>query len=168
MLICLRAIIVHLRPESYNTVCPRPETCDTQRGLWCLSLQTFVVMRQELRSIHLPRRIEAETPILWPPDARSWLVWKDPDAGKDGWQQEEETTEDEMAGWHHRLGGHGFGWTLGVSDGQGGPECCGSWGRKELDTTDGLNWAELNMVTAYLKSDRGALWSRKREWSRWC
>ena len=57
--------------------------------------------------------VEAETPILWPPDAKSWLIWKDPDAGKD-WGQEKRITEDEMVGWHHRLNGYGFGWTPGV------------------------------------------------------
>ena len=59
---------------------------------------------------------KAETPILWPPDVKSWLIGKDPDAGKD-WGQEKGMTEDEMVGWHHRLNGHGFGWTLGVDDG---------------------------------------------------
>ena len=84
--------------------------------------------------------IEAETPIPWPPDVKSWLVWTDPDAGK-GWGQEEKgRTEDEMVGWHHWLNGHGFGWTPGVGDEQGGLVCCGSWGRKELDTTERLNW----------------------------
>ena len=53
--------------------------------------------------------IEAETPILWPPDAKNWLIWKDPDTGKDGGQEEKGTTEDEMVGWHHRLNGHEFG-----------------------------------------------------------
>ena len=86
--------------------------------------------------------VEAETPILWPPDAKSWLIWKDPDAGKDWGQEEKGTTEDEMVGWHHRLKRHGFGWTLGVGDGQGGLVCCGSWGRKESDTTKWLNWTE--------------------------
>ena len=85
----------------------------------------------------------SETPILWPPDAKSWLIWKDPDAGKD-WGQEKGTTEDEMAGWHHWLSGQGFGWTLGVGDGQGGLACYGSWGRKESDTTEQLKWTELN------------------------
>ena len=61
--------------------------------------------------------VEAETPILWPPDVKSWLIWKDLDAGKDWGQEENGTTEDEMVGWHHRLSGHGFGWTLGVGDG---------------------------------------------------
>ena len=61
---------------------------------------------------------EAETPILWPPDAERWLIWKDPDAGKDWGQEEKGTTEDEMVGWHHRLNGHEFGWFLGVGVGQ--------------------------------------------------
>ena len=86
---------------------------------------------------------EAEIPILWPPNAKSWFIWKDPDAGKDWGQEENGTTEDEMVGWHHRLSGHGFGWTLGVGDGQGGLACCGSWGCKELNTTEPLNWTEL-------------------------
>ena len=86
--------------------------------------------------------VEAETPVLWPPDAKSWLIWKDPDAGKDWGQEEKGMTEDEIVGWHHRLSGHGFGWTPGVGDGQGGLACCGSWGRKESDTTERLNWAE--------------------------
>ena len=85
---------------------------------------------------------EAETPILWPPHAKSWLIWKDPDAGKDWGQEEKGTTEDEMAGWHHWLNGHGFGWTPGVGDGQGGLAYCGSWGRKQSDTTEWLNWTE--------------------------
>ena len=79
---------------------------------------------------------EAENPILWPPHMNSSLIGKYSDAGKDWGQGENGTTEDEMAGWHHRLDGHGFGWAPGVGDGQGGLECCGSWGCKELDTTE--------------------------------
>ena len=89
---------------------------------------------------------EAETPILWPPDVESWLIWKDPDAGKDWGQEEKGTTEDEMVGWHHQHNGHGFEWTLGVGDGQGGLACCGSWGLKEPDTTEQLNWTELRLT----------------------
>ena len=63
--------------------------------------------------------VEAETPVLWPPDAKSRLIWKDPDAGKDWGQEEKGMTENEMVGWHHRLDGHGFGWTPRVGDGQG-------------------------------------------------
>ena len=86
---------------------------------------------------------EAETPIRWPPDAKNWLIWKDPDAGKDWRQEEKGTTEYEMVGWHHRLNGHGFGWTPGVGDGQRGLACCDSWGHKESDTTEKLNWTEM-------------------------
>ena len=87
---------------------------------------------------------EAETPILWPPHAKSWLIWKDPDAGKDWGQEVKGTTEDEISGYHHWLDGRESGWTLGVGDGQGGLVCCSSWGRKESDTTEWLNWTELN------------------------
>ena len=72
-------------------------------------------------------------------------LWKDPDAGKDWGQEEKGTTEDEMVGWHHWLNGHVFGWTPGVGDGQGGLACCSSWGCKESDTTEQLNW-EVNWV----------------------
>ena len=85
---------------------------------------------------------EAETPILWPPDVKSWLIWKDPDAGKDWGQEEKGMTEDEMVGWHHWLNGRGFGWTLGFGDGQGGLACCGSCGHKESDKTEQLNWTD--------------------------
>ena len=85
---------------------------------------------------------EAETPILWPPHAKSWLIGKDSDARRDWGQEEKGTTEDEMVGWHHWLNAHEFGWTLEVGDGQGGLACCDSWGRKELDTTERLNWTE--------------------------
>ena len=84
--------------------------------------------------------VEAEAPILWPPDVKSWLIWKDPDAGKDWGLEKMEMTEDEMVGWHHQLDEHGFGWTPGVGDGQGGLACCGSWGCKEWDMTEQLNW----------------------------
>jgi len=87
---------------------------------------------------------EAEAPILWPPDAKSWLIWKDPDARKHWRQEEKGTTEDEMVGWHHRLDGHEFGWTLGVGDGQGSLAGCYPWGRKESDTTKQLNWSLFN------------------------
>ena len=86
--------------------------------------------------------VEAENPILWPPDVKNWLIWKDPDSGKDWGWEEKGTTEDEMAGWHHRLDGHEFGWTPGVGDGQGGLACCNLWGRKESDTTEQLNWTK--------------------------
>ena len=96
---------------------------------------------------------EAKTPILWPPHAKSWLIGKDPDAGRDWAQEEKGTREDEMAGWHHWLDGHEFGWTLGVGDGQGGLVCCNSWGCKELDMTEWLNWTELKLVNLF-QTDR--------------
>ena len=73
---------------------------------------------------------EAETPILWPPDVKSWLIWKDPDAGKDWRQEEKGMREDEMVGWHHWLNGHEFAQTLGDSEGQGSLACCSPWGQK--------------------------------------
>ena len=108
---------------------------------------------------------EAETPILWPPDGKNWLIGKDPDAGRDWEQEEKGMTEDKMAGWHHWLDGYEFEWTLGVGDGQGGLACCDSWGRKESDTTEPLNWRKLNWTER--KSSRllshvrlfGTLWT---------
>ena len=85
---------------------------------------------------------EAETPILWPPDAKSQLIGKDPDAGKDWTQEEKRMTEDEMVGWHHQLNGHEFEQAPGVGDGQGSLACCSPWGRKESDMTEQLNWTE--------------------------
>ena len=93
--------------------------------------------------------VEAETPILWPPHAKSWLIGKDPNAGRDWVREEKGTTEDEMAGWHHQLNGHEFEWTPGVGDGQGGLACCNSWGHKESDTTERLNWPELNVLSLF-------------------
>ena len=102
-------------------------------------------------SLRVPWRTDAETenPILWPPDAKNWLIGKDRDAGKDWRQEDKGTTEDEMVGWHHRLNGHGFGWTPGVGDGQTGlvhctPQCC-----KELDTTERLNWTVAVYVASF-------------------
>ena len=86
---------------------------------------------------------EAVTLILWPPDAKNWLIGKDPDAGKDWGREEKGTTEDVMAGWHHQLNGHEFEWSPGIGDGQGGLVCCGSCGHKESDMIEWLNWTEL-------------------------
>ena len=87
---------------------------------------------------------EAETPILWPPDAKG-LTGKDHDAGQDWRQEEKGMTEDEMVGWHHGLNGHGFEQDPGAGDGQGSLLCFSSWGHKELDMTEWLNWTELIM-----------------------
>ena len=96
------------------------------------------------------RRTDAEavTPILWPPHEKSWLIGKDPDSGRDWGQEEKGTTEDEMSVMrclrHHRLNGCESEWTPGAGEGQGGLACCSPWGRKESDTTERLNWNELN------------------------
>ena len=91
---------------------------------------------------------KAETLVLWPPHAKSWLIGKDSNAGRDWGQEEKGTTEDEMAGWHHWLDGRESEWTLGVGDGQGGLASCNSWGCKESDMTERLNWTELRIVIA--------------------
>ena len=82
---------------------------------------------------------EAETPVLWPPDAKSWLIRKDPDAGKDWRQDDKVTTEDKMVGWHHQLKGHEFEQAPGDGEGQEGQMCCSPWGCKDSDTTEWLN-----------------------------
>ena len=83
---------------------------------------------------------------LWPPHAKSWLIGKDSDAGRDWGHEEKQTTEDEMAGWHHWLDGRESEWTQGVGDGQGGLACCDSWGPKESDTTEWLNNNNLSSL----------------------
>ena len=83
---------------------------------------------------------EAETPILWPPDAKNWFIWKDPDIREDWRQEEKGMTEEEMVGWHHWHDGHEFKWAPGVGDGQGSLVFCSPCGCKESDITEPLNW----------------------------
>ena len=91
---------------------------------------------------------EAETRIFWAtPDVKNWLTGKDPGAGKDWRWEEKRMTEDEMAGWHHQFNGHELEQAPGVGDGMGGLACCSSWGCKELDMTEQLNW--LNWTEAF-------------------
>ena len=106
---------------------------------------------------------KAESPVLWPPHVKSWLIGKDCDAGRDWGQEEKGTTEDEMAGWHHWLDGHESEWTMGVGDGQGGLVCCDSWGRKESNMTEGLNWTELKntMNTSNVSQKKWQLVTKK-------
>ena len=119
---------------------------------WCFSIMVLEktlespVDSKEIRPVNPKRnqpwlfigRTEAKAPILWPPDEKSWLIGKDPDAGKDLMWEEKGTTEDEIVGWHHRLDGHEFEQALGVGDGQGGLACCSPWGRTRLS-----DWTEL-------------------------
>ena len=104
---------------------------------------------------------EAETPILWPPDTKNWLIGKDPDAGKDWRQEGKGMTEDEMVGWHYHLDGHEFEQAPGVGDGQGGLECCSPWGCKESDMTERLNWLNpvqaLSSKLAFPQTQRGGV-----------
>ena len=96
---------------------------------------------------------KAESPVLWPPHVKSWLIGKNSDAGRDWGQEEKGMTEDEMARWHHWLDGHEFEWTPGIGDGQGGLACCNSWGHKEADTTEQLNWTELStFIEHYIRA----------------
>ena len=92
---------------------------------------------------------KAQTPVLWPPHVKTWLIGKDSDAGRDWGQEEKATTEVEMAGWHHWLDGRESQRTPGVGDGQGGLVCCDSWGRKESDMTERLNWTELRLSSLH-------------------
>ena len=94
--------------------------------------------------------VEAEAPILWPPDVKNWLLGNGPDAGEDWRQEKKVMTEDEMVGYHHWLYGHKFEQAPGVGDGQGGLVCCSSWGHKELDTTERLNWWLIQYIVTLL------------------
>ena len=113
--------------------------------LWCWRLLKSPLDNKEIKPVQPKGNqpwifigrtdAEAETVILWPPDGKSWLTGKDPDAGKDWRQEEKGMTEDEMVGWYHRLNGHEFELTLGGSEGQGSLACCSPWDCKESDMT---------------------------------
>ena len=111
--------------------------------------------------------VEAETPMLWPPLGKNWLTGKDPDAGRNWGQEEKRMTEDEMAGGHHLLNGHGLEWTPVVGDGQGGLVCCDSWGHKELDTTERLNWTEESLSYILWKFQLRGGPSFNTSWGKW-
>ena len=117
--------------------------------LWCWTLES-ALDNKEIPSVNPQRKFtgrtdaEAETPILWPPDAKYWLTRKGPDAWKDWRQEEKGTIEGEMVGWPHRLNGHEFELAPGVGDGQGSLVCCSSWGHEELYMTEQLNWTEVD------------------------
>ena len=114
--------------------------------LWCWKRLLRVPWTKEIKPVH-PKgsrswtfigRTDAEAPILWPPDGKSQLIGKDPDAGKD-WRQEKQMTDDEMIGWHHWFNVPEFEQTLGDGEGQGSLACWSSWGHEESDTTEWLN-----------------------------
>ena len=127
--------------------------------LWCWRRLKSPLENKEKRPVNLKGnqpwiligRTDAEALIIWPPDANSWLIEKDPDAGKDWGQEEKRAKEDEMVGWHHRFNGHETGQTLGDGEGQGGLECCSSWSSKELDTTG--DWRTMTDSLCYKKKE---------------
>ena len=138
--------------ESWSTKKTEPQRIDAfELRCWRRLLRVPWTPRRSNQSILKeisPERNDAKavTPVVWPPHAKSWLIGKDFDAEWDWGQEEKGMTEDEMAGWHHWLDGREFEWTLGVSDGQGGLACCNSWGCKELDTTERLNWTDTTAI----------------------
>ena len=116
---------------------------------WTARRSNQSILKEISPGISLEGLIKAETPVLWPPHVKSWLIGKDSEAGRDWELEEKGTTENEMAGWHHWLNGHEFEWTPGVGDGQGGLACCNSWGHKESEATE-LNWTEWSSGFPYL------------------
>ena len=112
--------------------------------------------------------LKLKLPILWPPDAKKWLIWKDPDAGKNWKQEVKGMTEDEMVEWHHQPDGHEFEQAPGVGDGQGSLVCCCPWGHKESYTTERLNWVPCPescrevMAVSGLESQLLDCWSNKK------
>ena len=127
-----------------NSITQKVKTCHLQHG-WTYNTVLSSYTWNIKNKTNEPTDAKAETAILWPPHVKSWLIGKDSDTGRDWGQEEKGTTEDETAKWHHRLDGHEFEWTPGVGNGQGGLGCCDSWGRKESDTTERLNWTELKL-----------------------
>ena len=127
----------HRRSDSFELCCWRRKTLESP--LDCKEIQP-VHRKGDQSWVFIGRTdVEAETPIFWPTDAKSWLTGKDPDAGKDWRREEKGTTEDEMVGWHHWLNGHGFEQTLGGREGQGSLVCCSPRGCKDSNTTEWLN-----------------------------
>ena len=115
----------------------------------CKQIQSIHPKGNQSRIFTGRTEAEVETTEIWPPDAKNWLIWKDPDAGKDCRQEKKGTTEDEMVGWHHQLNGHKFEQALGVSDEQGSPACCSPWGHRKLDKTQQLNWTDSRFIISH-------------------
>ena len=150
--ICTSCLLIHLLTVVLEKTLESPLDCKEIQPVHPKGDQSWVFIGMT--------DVEAETPILWPHDAKSGLIWKDPDAGNYWGQEEKGTTEDEMVGWHHRLDGHGSGWTPGDGDGQEGLVCCSSWGRKESDMTEQLNWTDSYSVSTFWR-----LWTMlQRTW----
>ena len=144
--------VVMYRCESWTIKKAESQRIDAFE-LWCWRRLQSSMDCKEIKTVHSKgdqpwvffgrNDAKAETPVLWLRHVKSWLIGKDSDAGSDWGQEEKGMTEDEMAGWHHRLDGCESEWTPGVGDGQGGLACCNSWGRKESDKTEQLNWTDI-------------------------
>ena len=136
---------------TFSVTGPQPLSSLRRAGNWAsrprhraLARSSLSILKEISPEISLEgMMLKAETPVLWPPHAKSWLIGKDSDPGRDWGQEEKGTTEDEMAGWHHWLDGRESQWTPGDGDGQGGLACCNSWGGKESDTTEQLIWSDV-------------------------
>ena len=131
----------------------RHQNCGVESPLDCKEIQLVHSKGDQSWVFYGRNDAKAETPVLWPPHAKSWLIGKDSDARRDCGQEEKRTTEDEMARWHHGLDGYESEWTPGVGDGQGGLACCDSWGCRESDTTERLNWTELNWIAKWSQNE---------------
>ena len=129
----------HWRIDAFELWCWRR----LLRVPWTARRSNYSILKETSPGFFGRNDAKAETSVLWPPHVKSWLIGKDSDAGMDWGQEEKGTTEDEMVGRHHRLNGYEFEQTLGVGDGQGSLVCCDSWGRKESDMTERLNWTEI-------------------------
>ena len=138
--------------------------------LWCWRRLLQVPWRSNqsiLKETSPGCSLETETPILWPPHEKSWLIGKGPDAGRDWGQEEKGMTENEMAGYHHWLDAYEFGWTPGVGDGLGGLVCYNSWGSKESDTTERLNWTEEGVFGDWLKMNLKGILGKIKMFLNW-
>ena len=133
----------HWRIDAFELWCWRR----LLRVPWTASRCNQFILKEISPGISLEEMmLKLKLQYFWLPPAKSWLIGKDSDSGRDWGQEEKGTTEDEMAGWHHWIDGCESEWTSGVGNGQGDLACCDSWCRKESDTTERLNWTELNKI----------------------
>ena len=138
LVICFIYSSVHMLIPNFSFIPP------LSFPLWCKKIKPVNPKGNQFWIFIGRTDAEVETLILWPPDAKNWLIGKDLNAGKDWRQKEKGMTEDEMVGWHHRFNGHEFEQIPGVGNAQGSLVCYSPWGCKELDATEQLNWTELN------------------------
>ena len=148
----------HPRVDAFKLYCWRR----LLKVSWTARRSNQSILRRSVLNIHWKDWCWSWNSNTLSSDAKNWLIGKDPDAGKDWRQEEKGTTEDEMVGWHHRLNGHEFEQAPGVGDGQGSLACCSPRGHKESDTTEWLNWTDLNLWESY--SLNSEILSSKEYW----